>query len=191
MLLHWGMAPPVTIGGQVLIGSLGFALALALAACLRGRIPTAASCLGLCSVWLGVLGLGVAGFGDPRGILTFLLGAVGGAVAGRFGTAGTLRGKPRPATIGLVLTAPLVGMAIGFVTFCVWYWQASRVERMEDTVKKLCFFEGFGVFSGIVAAAVVVLAAGLPGKQRGIPEVEAGPPEATVPANRPDMREPR
>ena len=78
MRLLWAMAPAMPLGDQVAFASLGFALALALAACLRGRPSMVASCLGLGGVWLAVFALGVGGAADRCGVLAFLLGAVGG-----------------------------------------------------------------------------------------------------------------
>src|SRR5437763_7507159 len=121
MRLLWGMAPPLPLGAQLVTAALGFALALALTACRRGRTSTAACCVGLGGVWLALSALSVGGSADPRGVVAFLVGAVGGAVTGRLG-AGMPAGGERPqGGWGLVLTAVVVGTAAGggrFAAMC-------------------------------------------------------------------------
>ena len=155
------------LGDQVAFASLGFALALALAACLRGRPSIVASCLGLGGVWLAVSAIDVGGAADRCGVLAFLLGAIDHV--------------PSPGAGGLpclLAAGDLRGCSASFSLRCCsvrrrggplrpWYWLTPPLERVDaDAGWYLGWFTGLGAFAGSMAAVVVWLAAS--GRAQGI-----------------------
>jgi hypothetical protein len=104
---------------------------------------------------LSLVGLDRLGVADERGLLAFFLGAFGALCVGPSRPAKEAQGERRR-TNWLAFSAVLMGLGVGLGLFGVWYWQPIPIER-SDAPFFAAVFVGFGLFAGMVSAAVVAL----------------------------------
>jgi hypothetical protein len=144
----------MTLDGRLIVAAVGYVLVLALNYLLRGS-PSLIRCSILAAiVALSVLGLGLLGIPDERGVLAFLLGMFGGLFVGH--KASSIAPPERHRSKWLLVSTIPIGLGIGLGLFAVWYWQAEPPDRIEIGWYA-SVFGGLGIFAGLVAAAMLIL----------------------------------
>lgn len=144
----FAMAPPMSVGGRLLVACLGFALTCTLAGLVTGSTPgprRAIICLCAAVVLAGSL------LADARGILAFLAGAISGALAASRSLL-VLEPSSRRSW-RLVAACIVVGPVLGLAVFGI----AHLVEDISplDRLHYLWVFLAVGSFAGVLSAGIV------------------------------------
>lgn len=148
----FAVAPPMSLAGRLIVACLGFALTCTLAGLVAGSTPAPRRILVSLCVALALV-VASSLLADARGLLAFLAGALGGALAA---SRSALVFEPsRRRSWRLVATCLVVGPVLGLGLFGI----AHLVDSISplDRLYYLWVFLAVGSLAGLLSAGIVGL----------------------------------